>query len=65
MPISSFFASAEAALTRATAAIDHQVVRLMERRMRGGAPSVRDARARLLELAAIYRDGTLGNPSPF
>lgn len=65
MPISSFFASAEAALTRATAALDHQVVRLMERRMRGGAPNTRDARARLLELAAIYRDGTLGNPSPF
>jgi pimeloyl-ACP methyl ester carboxylesterase len=59
VPISSF-------LTRATAALDNQVVRLMERRMRGGPPRVvRDARARMIELAATYRADTLGTPSPF
>src|SRR5882724_7223269 len=69
-------------LTRASAAIDRGVVRLMERRM---APRTRqpnppdprdprhehdprhasDPRVRLLELAAMYGDGTLGLPSRF
>jgi pimeloyl-ACP methyl ester carboxylesterase len=69
-------------LTRASAAIDRGVVRLMERRM---APRTRqpnppdprdprhrydprhasDPRARLVELAAMYGDGTLGLPSRF
>ncbi|MEO8703258.1 MAG: alpha/beta fold hydrolase [Kofleriaceae bacterium] len=56
--------------TRASAAIDRSVVRLMERRM---APARRrvveidpaDARARLIEFAAAYGTGTLGTPSGF
>ncbi|HEU4731182.1 MAG TPA: hypothetical protein VFT22_24985 [Kofleriaceae bacterium] len=52
-------------LTRASAAIDRSVVRFMERQMapRGHRPA--DARARLVELAAAYSDGTLGTPSRF
>jgi pimeloyl-ACP methyl ester carboxylesterase len=55
-------------LTRATAAVDRQVLRFMERRMRAGAPRDRelgDARARLIELARRYGDDTLGTPSRF
>jgi pimeloyl-ACP methyl ester carboxylesterase len=53
-------------LTRATAAVDRQVLRFMERRMRGGAPrELRDARERLLELAERYSNDTLGQPSRF
>src|SRR2546423_759840 len=38
----------------------------MERRMRSGAPrELRDARARLIELAARYGTDTLGTPSRF
>ncbi len=52
--------------TRASAAIDRSVVRFMERRMAPRTPRIQqdDARARLIELSAIYRDGTLGHPSP-
>jgi dienelactone hydrolase len=56
------------ALTRATAAIDRGVVRVLERRMAATAPTapdLRDARPRMVELAAIYSDGTLGLPSRF
>jgi pimeloyl-ACP methyl ester carboxylesterase len=54
-------------LTRAAAAIDAGVIRLMERRSRRTprAPRVRDPRERLTELAAHYSDGTLGLPSAF
>ena len=57
-------------LTRASAAIDRSVVRFMERRMapKGRPPRIvteGDARARLIEVAKHYRDGTLGHPSPF
>jgi len=53
-------------LTRATAAVDRQVLRFMERRMRSDAPPpMRDARARLLELAERYGTDTLGHPSRF
>lgn len=50
------------AVTRASAALDRGAIRVMERRMsarsQAGRRSVpRDARARLLELAAAYRDG--------
>lgn len=56
-----------AALTQIGAAIDRSVIRFMERRMAPRAPKVdaADARARMLELAAAYSDGTLGAPSPF
>jgi len=52
--------------TRASAALDRSVVRFMERRMASRAPRIdaHDARSRLIELAATYRDGTLGLPSP-
>ena len=56
------------AVTRASAAIDRGVVRMLERRMAATAPTapdLRDARPRLVELAAIYGDGTLGLPSRF
>jgi pimeloyl-ACP methyl ester carboxylesterase len=59
--VASFF-------TRASAALDRGVVRLMERRMAPRAPRVEpggDARARLVDLAAAYGDGTLGSPSRF
>ncbi len=55
-------------MTQATAAVDRGVVRMMERRMSSSVPRAsmpRDARARLIELAATYRDGTLGAPSRF
>ncbi|HTJ46728.1 MAG TPA: alpha/beta hydrolase family protein [Kofleriaceae bacterium] len=53
-------------LTRATAAVDRQVLRFMERRMRTGAPrKLDDARERLLELAERYGTDTLGTPSRF
>jgi pimeloyl-ACP methyl ester carboxylesterase len=59
VPVPSF-------LTRATAAVDRQVLRFMERRMRTGAPrELSDARERLLELAARYSADTLGHPSRF
>ena len=53
--------------TRASAAIDRGVVRFMERRMAPSAPRMEpgDARTRLIEVAAHYREGTLGHPSPF
>jgi pimeloyl-ACP methyl ester carboxylesterase len=52
--------------TRASAAIDRSVVRFMERRMAPRTPRLDhgDARARLIELAGQYSDGTLGHPSP-
>ncbi|MEZ4404828.1 MAG: hypothetical protein R3B06_32870 [Kofleriaceae bacterium] len=57
------------AVTRASAALDRGVVRVMERRMAGPAASQgaipADAHGRLVELAARYRDGTLGTPSRF
>ncbi|HEU4731615.1 MAG TPA: hypothetical protein VFT22_27155 [Kofleriaceae bacterium] len=64
-------------LTRASAAIDRSVVRLMERRIatarpvlarrasHAAGPGGADVRGRLLALAAAYGDGTLGLPSPF
>ena len=59
-----------AAVTRASAALDRGVVRVMERRMAGTADRQRaqipeDAHARLTGLARAYGDGTLGLPSPF
>ncbi len=53
--------------TRASAALDRSVVRFMERRMAPRTPKIdpTDARARLVELAAAYSDGTLGLPSRF
>ena len=53
--------------TRASAAIDRGVVRWMERQMapRSTRIDLTDARARMLELAQAYREGTLGHPSPF
>lgn len=53
--------------TRASAALDRSVVRFMERRMAPRAPKidVSEARTRLLELAQLYSDGTLGVPSRF
>jgi dienelactone hydrolase len=58
--VASFF-------TRASAALDRGVVRMMERRMAPRAPRIQagDARTRLAELAAAYGDGTLGLPSRF
>ena len=56
------------AVTRASAAIDRGVVRVLERRMAATAPTapdLRDARPRMVELASIYGDGTLGLPSRF
>jgi pimeloyl-ACP methyl ester carboxylesterase len=52
--------------TRASAAIDRSVVRFMERRMAPRTPRIEhgDARTKLIDLAAHYRDGTLGHPSP-
>src|SRR5258706_8610108 len=55
-------------LTRASAAIDRGVVRLMERRMTPRTPRIdpaADPRAQLIELAQFYNDGTLGSPSRF
>jgi len=55
-------------VTRASAALDRGVVRVLERRMGATAPTapdLRDARPRLVELAAAYGDGTLGLPSRF
>ncbi len=58
------------AVTRASAALDRGVVRVMERRMAG--PAARhdaaipdDAHRRLIALADRYRDDTLGLPSRF
>ena len=58
-------------LTRATAAIDKGVIRIMESRHRRTAPKVTGrvldasaARADLIELAADYNTGNLGTPSP-
>lgn len=53
--------------TRASAAIDRSVVRFMERRMAPRTPRIDPAAARLrmLELAAAYREDTLGTPSRF
>jgi pimeloyl-ACP methyl ester carboxylesterase len=52
--------------TRASAAIDRGVVRFMERRLTPRTPRIQDddARTKLIELSAVYRDGTLGHPSP-
>jgi pimeloyl-ACP methyl ester carboxylesterase len=60
LPVASFF-------TRASAALDRSVVRLVNRRMATRAPRIEasDARARLAALAAAYSDGTLGLPSRF
>jgi pimeloyl-ACP methyl ester carboxylesterase len=54
-------------LTRASAAIDRGVVRIMERRMAPRTPTIdpRDARDNLAELARAYGTGTLGVPSAF
>ena len=52
-------------LTRASAAIDRGVVRFMERRMSTPRAQPENARAKLVELAAAYADGTLGVPSRF
>jgi len=53
--------------TRASAALDRGALRFMERRMSPRTPPIDpgDARARLVELAGAYGDGTLGTPSPF
>src|SRR4051812_755899 len=53
--------------TRASAVIDRSVVRFMERRMSPRTPRVEqpDARVRLIELAEVYSEGTLGHPSAF
>jgi dienelactone hydrolase len=53
--------------TKASAAIDRSVVRFMERRMAPRTPKIdpTDARARLIELATHYNEGTLGHPSAF
>ena len=56
------------AVTRASSLLDRGVLRVMERRMSGTAPRrtvPTDARARLIELARAYQDGTMGLPSPF
>lgn len=54
-------------LTRATAAIDRGVVRLMERRMAPRTPRLDDGdpRVALLDLARDYNRGTHALPSPF
>ncbi len=62
------FRPVRSAVTRASAAIDRGVVRVLERRMAATAPTapdLRDARPRLVELAGLYSDGTLGLPSRF
>jgi pimeloyl-ACP methyl ester carboxylesterase len=53
--------------TWASAAIDRNVVRFMERRMAPRTPRVHaaDARQRLLEITQRYSEGNLGVPSPF
>jgi len=53
--------------TRASAAIDRGVVRFMERRMAPRTPRLdaNEARAKLIEMAALYNAGTLGDVSPF
>ena len=56
------------AVTRASSLVDRGVLRVMERRMSETAPRhavPADARVRLLELARVYQDGTLGHPSRF
>jgi pimeloyl-ACP methyl ester carboxylesterase len=64
------FRDVVAAVTRASAALDRGVVRVMERRIAGSAAR-RDAaipvdsHRRLVDLAARYRDDTLGQPSRF
>jgi pimeloyl-ACP methyl ester carboxylesterase len=54
-------------LTRATAAIDRGVVRLMEMRMAPRTPKIddRDSRTDLIDIARVYSAGTLGSPSRF
>ena len=55
-------------MTRASAALDRSVVRLMERRMAPRTPRLApevDARARLVELTRAYTADTLGTPSRF
>ena len=52
--------------TKASAALDRSVVRFMERRMAPRTPKLAgDARAKLIELAQAYSNGTLGLPSRF
>jgi len=52
--------------TRASAAIDRSVIRLMERQMAPRAPKIDpDARTKLIDVATHYRRGTLELPSPF
>src|SRR5512143_3197981 len=52
--------------TRASAALDRGALRFMERRMAPRTPRIEtDARGKLIEIARLYRDGTLGLPSPF
>jgi pimeloyl-ACP methyl ester carboxylesterase len=52
--------------TKASAAIDRGVIRLMERQMAPRTPKIDpNARTRLVDLAAAYGNGTLGMPSPF
>ncbi len=54
------------AITRASAAVDRRALRLMERAMRRSGPGrpPADARRRLLDLTARYRDGADGFFSP-
>ena len=53
--------------TRASAAIDRSVIRLMERQMSPRTPRIvpGDAHRKLAMVAAAYNDGTLGVPSRF
>jgi pimeloyl-ACP methyl ester carboxylesterase len=62
-----YFQAVRSVLTRASAAIDRSVVRWMERRMAPRTPKLdpQDARTRLVELAAVYREDTLAWPSRF
>ena len=66
--VGAVFRPVWSAVTRASAALDRGVVRVMERRMAATSPTgpdLRDARPRMVELAALYGDGTLGLPSRF
>lgn len=68
--VAAVFREVFRAVTHASAAIDRGVVRVMERRMAGSATRrtaaiPADAHRRLVELAAAYRDDTLGTPSRF
>lgn len=52
--------------TKASAVLDRSVIRFMERQMAPRTPKLDpDARTRLIDVAARYSDGTLGEDSPF